>query len=402
MKKAFLVVGLVLFTSFVVFRVYQETSSRGTAAGAANELRNPGGQRPNAMGAGLLVEAGQPLHHIFETRLEAVGELQPLQKVNVMSRTSGYLQRLTVDRSDAVRRGQLLAEIDDSNLVQQIQRADAAIMVARAGVVREEAALDNLRVQLKRTQDLSAQGLVSRQALEDLESRVRVAEAQVQLSNAQVDQAEASLRELRVQQEQTKVYSPLDGFVAERMVDPGALVTSNTTLVSLVDIRRVKIVVPIPENILPEIREGLPVKVGLDAYPDLAVRGSITRISPVVRSETRSADVEIDIANTEGLLRPGMFARVGIAAGKTRESLSVPRSALITRGQQQGVFVLTGQQTATFRPIEAGRIDGNRVEVLSGLRADETVIVSGGQSLNDGDSVRTDHAPDVRPGARRN
>lgn len=337
---------------------------------------------------GLLVDVAKPTVRLFEARLDAVGELQPVQQVTVMPRASGHLEQLTVDRSDQVRRGQLLAEVDDSNLVQQIQRAESAIAVARAGVLREQATLENLQAQLKRSQDLDAQGLISRQVLEEQESRVRTAHASLELSKAQVEQAEGSVRELRLQQEQTRVYSPLDGFVGERFVDPGTLVNSNTQLISIVDISRVKVVVALPETMLPEIREGLAAQISVDAYPNRVIRGTIRRISPVLRSETRSADVEIEAPNPSGELRPGMFARIRIEGGEARSSLSIPRSALLTRGDQQGVFLVGDASAVRFQAVTIGRIDGNFVEITSGITADSPIVISGAQSLNEGDLVR--------------
>jgi RND family efflux transporter MFP subunit len=235
---------------------------------------------------------------------------------------------------------------------------------------------------------MHAGGLISRADLDETESRIRTGEAQLALAVAQVEQAEASLRELRLQQDQTRIYSPLDGYVAERFVDLGALVSPNTPLVSVVDISRVKLVVPVIETMLPDIRQGLSANISVDAYPDRSTKGTITRISPIVRSETRSADVEIEVPNSSGILRPGMFARVLIAGGRKSESLSIPRSALLTRGEQQGVFILDGEQMVMFRAIQPGRLDGNRVEIVSGLTAADSVVTTGAQTLNDGDAVR--------------
>jgi multidrug efflux pump subunit AcrA (membrane-fusion protein) len=114
-----------------------------------------------------------------------------------------------------------------------------------------------------------------------------------------------------------------------------------------------------------------------------------------VLTETRTADVEIDIPNPDHVLRPGMFVRVGIGAQNKREALSISRSALLTRGTGRGVYLLGNDLTAMFTPIETGLIEGNRVEVVSGLTEDQTLISSGAQSLNDGDSVRVANGGDL-------
>jgi len=379
-KKLLLVLSLLIVLSLVGFRLYQEmTSTEAAAAGGP-----PGMQQQ----ASMLVETATAEPKEFTTRLDVLGELEPLYSVEVMSRISGRLKEVLVQRGDLVQEGQLVAVVDDVDLQQQIRRAEAAVAVAKASVAREKASHDNLVIQVERYQALHEESLVSTQDLQDLESRLRVSSAQVQLAQAQVDQAEASLRELKVQQEQTRVYSPLTGFVGTRHLDPGALVGSSVPIVRVIDVSRVKTVVPVTEGVLPEIRKGLGAEVRVDGYPNKIYRGHVTRISPLLNPETRAADCEIEIENQAETLKPGMFARVTIDASKSRNSLAIPRAALLTRGSEKGVFLLTGDLTTEYRRIDIGDIQGDFVEVLSGLEAGTRVVTAGAQKLNDGDKVR--------------
>jgi RND family efflux transporter MFP subunit len=306
-----------------------------------------------------------------------------------MSRVSGRLLSVKVQRGDAVWEGQLLAEIDDEDLQQQIRRAEASIAVAKAAVRREEASFQNLELQVKRFRLLHEDSLISLQELEDAESRLRVAAAQLELVRAQVDQAEASLRELRVQQAQTRIYSPLSGFVGTRHLDPGALVSPAVSIVTVMDVSRVKTVVPVSELALSKVRRGLKSELSVDAYPAERFYGTVTRVSPFLDPTTRSADVEIEIENESGLLKPGMFARVSVAAGRDDRVLAVPRAALLTRGDEKGVFLIGEGSVTEYRPIRIGRIQGDFVEVIEGLEEGTEVITSGAQKLNNGDKVRT-------------
>ena len=380
MKKFLLIIVVGLFLSALGFRLYQELGGGEVAAGG----RPSGGGRPP-----MLVDTAQVEPHQFETTLEVLGELKPQAEVNVMSRISGRLQQVLVDRGDPVQEGQLLAVVDDVELRQQIIRSEAATAVARAGVNREEATYRNLLLQVKRFQDLHEEALISTQELEDLESRLFVAEAQRELAKAQVQQAEASLRELGIQQEQTRIYSPLNGFVGTRYLDPGALVSPSVSILSVLDVDRVKTVVPVVESAIQRVRMGLPAEIIVDAYPDRIYEGTVTRITPFLNPETRSVDVEIEIANSDNTLKPGMFARVKIDAKITRDALSIPRSALLTRGSQKGVYLLTEDMAAVFQVIEIGQIKGNVVEVVEGLEEGVEVVNAGASNLNEGDRVRT-------------
>lgn len=372
-----LVIGGIL--SVVCYRLYEEISAdSGSASSVAATFSRPM----------MLVNTAEASRENFKTDLQVLGELLPRASVDVMSRVSGRLHEVRVERGDQVSAGELLAIVDDEELRRQIQRAEASIAVARAGVNREEATVENLEVQTRRSRALHEQRLISDQDLEDLESRLRVARAQLELTKAQVEQAEASVRELNLRLQDTKIHAPMNGFVGMRYLDPGALVSPSVPIVNVIDVSRLKTVVPVTESALSEIRVGLAAEVRVDAFSSQAYRGVITRISPFLNSETRTADVEIEIINTRGNLKPGMFARVTVNARFEEPSLSVPRSALLTRGNQKGVYLLSGEETAQFRVIEVGRIQDDLVEILGGLEEGAEVITSGAQKLNEGDKVR--------------
>lgn len=385
MKKVILLLILVGLLSIVGFRLYEELSSA-----SARPQGGPGGGGPGEGGGRptMLVETAQVAPRLFSARLEVLGELRPWASVDVMSRVSGRLREVRVERGDGVRVGQLLAVVDDEDLRQQIQRAEAAVLVARAGVNRERATLENLNIQADRYRELHVDALVSTQDLQDVESRTRAAQAQLELAEAMVQQAEASLRELKVQQEQTLIYSPLDGFVGTRYLDPGALVNSSVPIVSVLDVSRLKTVIPVTEAALSKVRVGLSAGVVVEAYPDEPQRGMITRISPFLNPDTRTADVEIEIPNSAGRLKPGMFARVAVDADVPRSVLAVPRAALLARGDQMGVYLLSDDFVTQYRRVSIGRIEEGFVEIVDGLQEGARVVTSGAQQLNEGDRVR--------------
>jgi RND family efflux transporter MFP subunit len=306
-----------------------------------------------------------------------------------MSRVSGRLEQVLVDRGTEVQPGQLVAAVEDDEIQKQIQRAEASLAVTSAGVKKAEATQENLKVQVERYKELYQAGLISPQELEDLASRLRVAEADTELARAQVQQAEAGLSELKIQHQNSRIYAPLEGVVGTRYLDPGALVNSGVPIVSILNMDVLKTVVPVAESLIQRIRVGQPTQIASDAYPDLTYRGAVTRISPFLDPETRSADIEIEIANPGRTLKPGMFVRVRIDVNVIRQAASIPRSGLVMRGAQQCVFQLTEESTVRFQPVEVGAIDGDTVEVLSGLLEGAEIVTSGAQNLNEGDPVRT-------------
>ena len=362
------------------FRIYQEIQEDQTLA-----------QDDRKTGASdiLLVETATVRSHTFEKKIQTMGELRPKAIVQVMSRVSGRLQKVLVDRGEAVNEGELLAVVDDVALQQQIQRAEASVQMATAAVKREQSNYENMVIRVERYRGLYNESLISDQDLEELENRLYMSRAQLELLQAQVLQTEAALRELKVQHSQTRVYSPLKGFVGTRHLDPGALVSPSVPIVSVLDLDRVRTVVPVTETVIRKIRLGLPADIVVAAYPDRTFRGTITRISPFLNTETRSADIEIEVENRDYSLKPGMSAYVTVDARVSKRSLSIPRSALLTMGTQNGVYFAAEDGAVVFHKVQVGRIDDEAVEIVNGLQEGQQIISRGAQNLNDGDLVRT-------------
>lgn len=379
MKKVLLILVVAGFLTVLGLRLYQELSTEEASSGPG---RFGGGRQS------LLVETGVVQPHQFESTLEVLGELEAQAVVEVMSQISGRLSQVSGHRGERVEEGQLLAVVDDVYLRQQIRRAEAGIAVSRAGVNRERVTYDALLNQIERYRGLHEDSLISTQELEDLESRLSVAEAQVEFARAQVEQSEAALRELRTQQEQTQIYSPLNGYISARHLEPGALVGPSVSIISVLNLDRVKTIVGVSESALSEVQVGLMAQIEVDAFPGRSYQGRVTRISPFLNPETRTADVEIEVANLDQALKPGMFARVKIDAGVSRTSPGFPRSALLTRGSEKGVYVLGEGMTAIFQPIKTGQITGEVVEVLAGLEEGVEVVTVGAQNVHEGDRVR--------------
>lgn len=382
MRKLIVLLVVLGIVGLIGLRLYEEMGSATPAAGGGPG-RPGGGFRPT-----MLVETDLVAPRDFDTTLEVLGELRARASVEVMSRISGRLETLLVELGDRVRKGQLVARVEDEDLQQQIRRSEASVAVSEAAKRREQATVENLQVQLRRFRRLHDEALVSIQDLQDLESRVAVAQSQFELAVAQQQQAEAALRELKIQLEQASIYSPLDGVVGARYLDPGALVSPSVPIVSVLDLARVKTVVPVPERTLEAVTVGLPSEIIVDAFPTQLYRGQVTRISPFLNPQTRSADVEIEIPNPGEMLKPGMFARVKIEVHFLQKALSIPRSGLLQRGAEKGVYVIDDQMRTVFRPVQIGRIQGNFVEILEGLEPAMEIITTGAQNLNEGDVVK--------------
>jgi len=330
------------------------------------------------------------------------------------ARANLHTQRVQVDmaRANLDTQRARLAQAAAGSPTEQVRQAEEQLRQARAN-------LEYSRAQLRRAEELFSQGYISRQQVDAArldvtvqETRVRGAEEQlnqlrrgartedVQVTRAQVEEAEAAFRQsisrlsqaqVTVRQAQSllseaTVHAPASGVVARKFVYVGATVTSSSPIVQLINVDPAVITVPVAERDLSRILVGMPVTVRTDALPGKAFAGRVTAISPVLAAASRTAEVKVDVPNPQRLLRPGMFASVEILVARREGVAAVPVDALIDQDNEQIVFVVEGQ-TARSRPLTTGISDGALVEITSGVRVGEMVIVAGHRTLRDGAQV---------------
>jgi RND family efflux transporter MFP subunit len=388
MKKAFLLSICLAFVGYTGFRAYSAYADKSSQNNEMTYGRMPSAASPASGSMRVpLVESAVATEGALSESVQLVGSLRPIAEVQVMSKISGRVEQVLVDVGDPVRAGQLIAIVEDREIRQQLQQAEASLAVTQASIRQREAELQNYQRQVQRFQELFDQSLISRQELEDVTTRKQTAQAQLQLSRAQFRQSEAMLNQYKINLENTRSYAPMDGLVSNRSLHPGALVSSNTPIVSLVDLSILRVVVNLVEKDVVRVRRGDRADVSVDAFPGRAFSGEVRRVSPVLDPATRTGEVEIQVANGALDLRAEMFARVSLELGSQSRKIVIPREAMVYQGNQGGVFVLEGN-VAHFRPIRTGAAQQTMVEIVDGLEKGEEVVTIGASLLKDGDRVR--------------
>jgi RND family efflux transporter MFP subunit len=358
-----------------------------TAAGAP-----AAGGRPGAgMGAGfrptMTVELGTVTRGRVSENVTVVGSLIGAATVDVVPKVSGRLDSVAVKLGDRVQKGQLLGKLEDNEIQEQARQTDASFEVARATVRQREADLKFAEITLDRTKNLFARNLVSRQALEDSQARTEASQAQVDLAKAQFAQAQARREEVRINLANTRIVSPVNGFVASRRLDAGAYVSPNAPLVSVVDIQTVRIVANLVERDLTHVSTGMDAAVNVDAFPGEVFKGRVARIAPILDPATRTAQMEVEIPNADFRLKPGMYARVEFTVRQHDDALIVPRNAIVDLEGTRGVFVAENK-VARFRPVQMGIVQGDKTEILTGVAEHDAVVTTGAGALRDGDPIQ--------------
>jgi len=306
-----------------------------------------------------VVKTENALRQTVRYNLLYTADVVAIQQAGIYAKVSGTLDRVYVDMGSAVRRGQMLALIDTTELFQT--RAQAA------------ATAQNARLTYRRTKDLYDQKLVAAQDLENAEAAMKVANATLDVATTRLDYA--------------RITAPFGGTITKRFLDPGAVVSPLTsTIFNLMDLDRMKIIINVLEQDIPRVTMGLAASVTVDAFPGKAFTGTVSKFSKAVDLATRTMAVEVDIPNPGHLLAPGMFASVSLNVGEKKDALTLPTQALLK--DDQGLYVyIARQDTARRVRVGAGGEQNSRTEILSGLGGTEDVITTGQQFVRDGGPV---------------
>jgi HlyD family secretion protein len=334
----------------------------------------------------MTVELATVGRQLVTENLTIVGNLVGAAIVEVVPKVSGRLESVSVRLGDSVTMGRQIAKVEDSEIREQVKQSEAAFEVAQATIRQREADLKFAETNLERSRSLFERQLLPRQSLDDADARHQAAVAQLDLARAQFNQAKSRLDELRLTLGNTVIVSPVNGFVGKRYLDPGAFVSANAPVASVVDIHIVRLIASLVERDISRVGVGTPAMVEVDAFAGEQFQGRVARVSPVLDPATRTAPIEVEIPNPGYRLKPGMYARVRLTVDERQNALVVPRNALVDIDGKRGVFVADGN-TAKFRAVATGLQDEVRLEVTDGVAEGEKVVTTGAAALRDGDRI---------------
>ena len=283
--------------------------------------------------------------------------LEAPQEAQVVAKTSGVLLQLFAEEGDMVKAGQVLARIDAEK--------------TRLEVQRQQATVNKLSNNYRRSQELLAQRLVSAEASDQI--------------RYDLESARASLDLAKLELSYTNITAPISGVVAQRMVKAGNLVALNAPVFRIVNTVHLEGVLNVPERETGRLKSGLPVRMSVDAMSGRFVNGRIDRISPVVDAGSGTFRVVCAFDNASEL-RPGMFGRIEIIYDNRPNVLTFPRTALLEDEGESAVYVVRDNKAVRV-PVQLGYVDGELAEVRSGLSLGDQVITAGKVAVRDGTLV---------------
>jgi membrane fusion protein (multidrug efflux system) len=373
-----------------------------TAADLARERRQQGGGGGGGMGGGgfggggmsrgprppMTVELAPVTRKNMIDTITVVGNLIGAATVDAVPRGQGRLDAVYVKLGDSVRRGQAIAKIEDREIVEQIKQAEATLNVSQATIRQRQADLKLAQNNMERSKSLYERDLLPRQTFDDTDARYQAAQAQLELSMAQLEQTRSRLDELKINLQNTIITAPVEGFIGKRTLDPGASVGANTSFMSVVDIRTVRLVINVIEKDLRRIQQGTAVEVEVDAYPGENFLGRVARLAPILDPATRTAQVEIEIPNSTYRLKPGMYARARFTVEKHDNALVVPTLAVVDLQGKIGVWLPADEgDNPVFNPVTTGIEQQDFTEITNGVKDGQRIITTGAAALRPGDRI---------------
>ena len=315
----------------------------------------------------------------IDETIPVTGSFEPLISVEIVPEVSGQLQQLQlangtpVDVGVAVKEGEVIAVINHDIYLAQLAECQAALEADKVALAEAER-------EKKRMVALHEGGSATEQ---NKDKAITTAD----LAAAQLKQAQAALDMAKVNVDKATIEAPVTGVVSKKYVDEGNMVGPSAPLVRIVQIDTLKVLGGVSERYLPKLVPGKTiVQIKTDAYPEDEFEGTVYRVGVAVDAVTRTGEVEIRVPNTDGKLKPGMFARMTIAVSQRENAVVVPDSSLIRTGEETYVFVVNNGKTHRCK-VKLGLSQGQFQEVLEGVSAGDMVVTHGQTQLKDGQIV---------------
>jgi RND family efflux transporter MFP subunit len=341
-----------------------------------------------------VVSVAAPTESQSKTPLVLPCDIKAYQETALYTRANGFLKKLNVDIHDQVKAGEVLAEIDTPDVDAQLAQSEASVNQEKASVVKAQADVDLAQRTLDRYQAVqkAGNGNVTQQELDQQRTAVDQAKAAITQADSNVVAAQANVQRLKVLQSFEKIVAPFDGVVTTRNYDVGALLspTDNAPgkeLFRIAETDKLRVYVNVPQVYATQIAIGAPATLRVRNYGERDFVGKVARTSSSIDLATRMMSFELEFANPDGALFPGMYGEAHLVVTDPHPVLRIPTSAMM--------FDATGPHVALvqdgkihFQPIVPGRDLGTELEVVSGITSADRIVSSPGEQLTEGGAVQ--------------
>jgi membrane fusion protein, multidrug efflux system len=324
----------------------------------------------------------------FAATVAVTGSLISSSRVDVKAETTGRLVKFAKEEGDPVKAGEVVAWVDQENSQLAIRQADSAVKVAEAGLERARVNNTHSRSELERAQNLVKSGGITDRDLKLAQLAETDAAAQVLVAEAQLAQAQAALDTARKHLRDTEIHAPVGGEVQRKFINAGAYVEPTTAMMTVVDNSRLEVESLLASSDLAPIRPGQRVTFTVNSFPGVEFQGRVIDINPAVDADTRTAKIRVQVDNSAGRLKAGMFAQGEILTGVEANAIIIPATAVYRddRSAKESYVYVAENGKAAKRAVRIGRERPGELEIVSGLKPGDMLVSE--QSIELAEGVR--------------
>jgi len=393
-RSTFMLVGVLVIAVLGILRFFGKSAKAGASA------------EPSLRPVAVALVTRRPVVN----SLTLSGAFRPYQQVDVHAKVAGFIRKIYVDVGDHVKGGQVLAILEVPELSAQVAGAKADIRRYEDAVRRSQSEIERAESthtayhsaysRLKQASE-SRPGLIAEQELDDSMAKDKETAAQIESARAalaesqsQLVAARADLDRLSALEGYSHIAAPFAGVVTKRYADTGALIQAGTAsetqsmpVVQLAEWSRLRLVVPVPESAVPQLQLGSAVKVHVSAM-NRDFEGRVARFADALNDETRTMHTEIDVENSDGTLKEGMYAEAKIVLKQQKDALTIPIQALERNNTGGTVLIVDAEGRVEERQVKLGAESSDRIEILAGLAENDRVVIGNRGEFRAGENVR--------------
>jgi membrane fusion protein (multidrug efflux system) len=292
-------------------------------------------------------------------QFETIGTIEANEEVTIVSEIDGTVVSLPFKEGSYIKEGDLIAQLDDSQLMAEVNRTQALF--------------DQNKSSFNRIKSIVEQKVGTQQSLDDALASLKVAEANLELAKARLSK--------------TKIVAPFSGTVGARKISIGTFLRTGQEITELANLDQIRVSFSVPERYLSKLKKDVEVNVYSTVYSGYQIKGKIIAIEPVLDSETRNVQVVATVKNPGQKFRPGMSANVAVVLSERPGALTIPNEAVFANGNQSFVYVIKEDSTVGLIPVTLGSQTADVVEVVNGLKEGMQVVQAGHQKLFEGAKV---------------
>ncbi|MBZ4687957.1 MAG: efflux transporter periplasmic adaptor subunit [Clostridiales bacterium] len=319
---------------------------------------------------------------VYKTKI--TGNVKAEKDVSIIPKVGGRVEEVNIEVGQRVEKGDTLIVLERDEIAAALKQAEAALASSKALRVQNESTYNNAKIDYERMKKLYSEGAISKQLLD--QARLQLDVSNPDSIEAQVKQAEAALEQAKYNLANTIITSPISGIVTSVDLEEGEMASPGIAVARVVNMDKVYIESSVTENQVNHLEVGQKVDVIIGAISTEPLVGTVYSVSPAA-DESKSYPVKVELENSGYTIKPGMFAEVEIILAEKNNVISVPLGVIVERNGEEGVFVVEGNN-AVFKKIVRGLDDGENVEVLSGLKEGEKLVVMGHHSLTNNTPVK--------------